>query len=111
MSETIDIELSQGKTWQIDGTIYDVNGILLNWTDYAVRSQGRKKYTDASPAFTFTATLGTDGKYTLFLGADVTATIAQGSYVCDVEVYKVSDATIVHEASRLNINVLPEATK
>ena len=111
MAETESIELVQGKTWEIDGTVYNVENELLDWADYAVRSQARKKYPDVAEAWEWDCTTGSAGHYTLYLGATATELIAKGTYVCDVEIYSTTNSDTVYEAKRLLITVLPEATK
>lgn len=111
MAETENIELVQGKTWEINGTVYAVDGALLPWTDYNVRGKARKKYTDVTSTWDWVITLGTAGKYTAKLGAVASALIPKGVYVSDFEVFHRTDLDIVNEIKRLAITVLPEATK
>lgn len=111
MAEPVEIELTQGKTWEFTGTALDRDGLPILWTDYGVRGQARKSYSDVAAAWDWVLTTGVDGEYTGFLGAVASAAVVKGTYVSDIEIYSLTDVDIVHEIIRLVITVGPEATK
>ena len=108
--EIQDLTLWQGDTWSIDVTVYGANGVVLDLTGYTLRAQLRKKYTDALPSATFTATASdpTTGIINLILSATDTAALTKGTYVYDVEIEKNS---VVYKPVGGRIVVMPEATK
>ena len=111
MIKVTKIELVQGKTWEFTGTALDRDGLPILWTDYGIRGQARKSYSDVAAAWDWILTTGVDGEYTGFLGAVASAAVAKGTYVSDIEIYALTDVDIVYEINRLAITVEPEATK
>ena len=111
MADATEIELVQGKTWEFTGTALDRDGLPILWTDYGIRGQARKAYSDVAAAWDWILTTGVAGEYTGFLGAVASAAVPKGTYVSDIEIYSLTDVDIVHEISRMIINVVPEATK
>lgn len=111
MAESTEIELVQGKTWEFTGTALDRDGLPILWTDYGIRGQARKSYSDVAATWVWVLTTGADGEYTGFLGAVASAAVAKGTYVSDIEIYDLNNTDIVYEVSRLAITVVPEATK
>ena len=111
MIKVTKIELVQGKTWEFTGTALDRDSMPILWTDYGIRGQARKAYSDVAAAWDWILTAGVDGEYTGFLGAVASAAVAKGTYVSDIELYDLNNTDIVYEVSRLVITVVPEATK
>ena len=111
MADPIEIELTQGKTWEFTGTALDRDGLPILWTDYGIRGQARKSYSDVDATWDWVITPGVDGNYVGFLGAVASAAVAKGTYVSDIEIYDLTNTDIVYEVSRLLITVVPEATK
>lgn len=105
------LELVQGKTWDFAGASLTPSGTPVDWTIYGIRGQARKTYQDLTPAWDWVCATAAAGEYTIHLGADESALIEDGNYVSDLEVYHLVDISIVYEILRLEISVLPRATK
>lgn len=115
MAKTYNCTLDQGATW--DDTCYppwdvtNAGGELFDLSDYSARSMMRKKFTDTSPAATFTCTIDTiTGTVQLSMTAAQTAAIPAGTYYYDIELYTLDDS-VVRKVVKGVITVNPEATK
>ena len=111
MAKVTKLTFAQGKFWEFTGTVLDVAGEPILWTDYGVRGKARADYTDDVAAWDWGVTYGGAGEYTCSVGAVVSAGIEAGMYYSDLELYSLSDSNIVYEIMRGLVTVLPEATK
>ena len=87
MAAKANIIIEQGTDFSTTLTVEGDSGSATDLTGYTGAAQIRKHYT-SNTATNFTVTFGTprtDGKLTLSLGRTVTANIADGRYVYDVE--------------------------
>jgi hypothetical protein len=114
MAEQMDIEILQGDSFDWEITVEDINGDLLDLTNFNVRGMGRKQYSDTLPTWTFVCTKDPDqvantGLVRVTLTAVVTAAITKGTYKYDIEVYTAGG--MVKKIYRGNAVVAPEATK
>lgn len=97
MAEQLDIEIQQGDTFEWEITVQDAAGAPLDLTTYTIRGQGRKKYSDTDPAFSFVCTKAVDqvankGLVVLTLSDTISAAIAAGKYLYDIEVVSAGGA-------------------
>lgn len=104
----------QGATY--DNTfVWKQDGVVVDLTGCTARAMGRINYTDTSPAWSITSAGGgividgAAGSVRLILSDTVTAALAQGDGVYDVEL--IWPSTAVQKFMRGKYTVYPEATK
>ena len=109
MATKLNLIIDQGATYTNSSIIaYDTSNTAINLSTYTVASKLRKHYTSTN-SVSFTATGNSTGYVSLTLTANVTANIASGRYVYDVEL--VSNTTTVERIVEGIVTVFPEATK
>ena len=81
-------DVEQGTTFEWEIHLQTVNKTPMDLSGIVIRSCLRKKYSDASPALTFTVTIldSSLGYVLLSATAAQMAALASGKYVYDVEV-------------------------
>lgn len=108
MSTKANLVIDQGSTFSTTISLTDDDGEVIDLTGYSGLSQIRKHYTSiTSVPFTVTITPAT-GQVRLSLTATVTAALASGRYVYDVELTTGSTISRVLEGI---VTVSPEVTK
>jgi len=110
MSNTIEMELKQGKTWEFTGTALDRDGVPILWEEYGIRGRAKSSYSGSSSSWVWILTTGVAGEYSGRLGAVASALIKKGTYISDIEIYSLTDPDVVYEVSNINITVTGEVT-
>lgn len=105
----------QGADWYKEFQIIDPStGLPYNLTGYTIRSQARKKSTDAAASITFTCSVSdaSNGVVKLALSNTQTSAVAKGNYKYDVEGVGPTPSTVVHKLIIPSlVTVIEEETK
>ena len=108
MATKLNLIIDQGATYTNSSIIaYNSSNAAIDLSTYTVASKLRKHYTSTN-SVSFTATGNSTGYVSLTLTANVTANIASGRYVYDVEV--TSNTGIVTRVKEGIVTVTPNAT-
>lgn len=109
MATKANLYIDQGSTFSTTVTITDSNGDALDLSGYTGAGQVRKSYT-SSTAYNFNVAVGnTTGVITLSMTANVTANIAGGRYLYDVEL--TSNTGLISRVIEGIVTVNPNITK
>ncbi len=108
MSTKANLVIDQGSTFSTTISLTDDDGLAIDLTGYTGQSQIRKHYTSATSVPFTVAIAPSTGQVTLSLTATVTAGLASGRYVYDVELTTGSTVSRVLEGL---VTVSPEVTK
>lgn len=108
------ITLWQGSTWSVT-PVWKINGVAVDVTGYSAKMQVRTDASSASVIVELSSANGrivvgtTDGSFALTLSNTVTAALAEGQYVYDLEV-TAPDGTVT-KLLRGAFSVVPEVTR
>lgn len=105
--------IKQGATFTLNASLTSTSSTAtpFNLTGYAVRGKVRQRYSSTA-IISFTATIlsATGGTLRLALTASQTATLSEGQYVYDAEVYTTAATPTVYRFLEGKCLVTPEVT-
>jgi hypothetical protein len=106
-----DITIDQGSDFANFFAVKE-NGAAKNLTGYNARAQMRAKYSDTTPAATFTCTMinASEGTLKMELGPSVTKLLTPGTYYYDLEIYTSNDVSVIRLLQG-KVTLTPEVTK
>lgn len=115
MTTKTNLSIQQGETYSVSFTWQESDGTPIDLSTYTAHMQVRRNYADADktdPVVDITdedsITLDDEGNIFIVLTDDVTADIAAGTYVYDLEL--TNDGTVTKLLTG-TVNVFPEVTR
>ena len=108
---TYDLVIDQGSDFAIDLTITE-SGSAKNLTGYSGRAQMRSTHASSSVTASFTVSVvnASAGTMKMEMSSSVTAGVAAGRYVYDLEIHTSGDAT-VKRLIEGSVTINPEVTR
>ena len=110
MSQKANLIVDQGATFDVTLNLENDDGTAFDLSNYAGDAQLRKYYTSASNT-DFTVTLGgANGTIRLQLSAALTANLADGKYVYDVNIQHTTSNAVIRVLEG-TVTVTPQVTR
>jgi len=113
MAAKCNLTIDQGTTFTHRFILKNVSNVVIDLSDYSIRSQIRYNYysTDAIETFTaYVVSPATNGIIEISLSDTETAAIKADRYVYDIELINIDDDTVYRVIQGI-ITISPEVTK